>query len=615
MLSLPPVRADGGTAVAMSTPVPATTHPLPATAAASQADSYSDRPDVTQLHRTWHRNLLPGPRHYVIVKTEDHNLLRGEPAVLPGDRNGLATQRFSSLATVFSSLAAVAVVPEAAVPLLLAGAAVGVGFGTRKSVVLARRAAFLDGKLRQEQAEVQALEDQLRQAPTHSATETAGRLETLDAVQEVDKVQHQRALVSLYPGGIVPVIGTVVGATALLSRPALLGGLSAPVAAASPILSFVAAPILAAGAAASASYDIYTWVTLRELEASIEGIAIVPIVGNEAAVQALLEARLAMQIDEAAYSAACGLGLAVGLPATVFGGPWGLGILVPSLIGTLGVSYLRANRTAYEHQLPRLEKIALESTHALINRIDRERQTYLLIKQLKERRRLHYPFGEQSPLGLPLRLINAVRTRVRAQAYEDEPSPLAIIYDLLIGSSRIHATYHENLKTLTVAELAATTADTDPARVAELTQRLLHTDARLAEFAREDAWLAEEFSALTPETVAFQLARALVTFNVFPYFAQRLANDDGLHATLEEHGVLEQHGHDWELDANGLVLLLADDGPLSPDARIDMANRLAEHAERVLLTQHKLNCQYRTRELLDVLAMRLMATPSDEVSA
>lgn len=582
--------------------------PTYASPAAAQPEK-SERPDVVSLHQTNSRNFLPWPAYYVIIKGEQEDILLGEPAALAGDRHGLATQRLSPVATVMSSLASLAV-PEVAIPLLLAGVVFGVGYGTRKSLVLARRAEIQHQSLKREATELEANEQELLQCSTASDVQRTGQLETNEAVEFMNVAGENRAWLGMTFTGVVPAVGATVAAVGLLTRPVLLGSLSPALAAASPILSYVGAPILATGAAASGAYDVYAYSVLHKIAQGIETMELTPIMGNEAAVQQLLVDRLHMQSSEALYSAVASFGVAAGIPATVFGGPWGMGILVPSIIGTLVISYVRANRTAYEHKLENADKLALDSNHALMNRVDRERQQYYLLKELKNRKRLHYPFAENSPVGFAVRAINAVRIRTQAEAYDNEPSPVATIYELLRGRHCIHTTFHENQKKLAMAELAATNAELDPTRVAELEKRCHEADVQIAALAKDDAWVENEFSGtLTAEVVAFHLARILVMNNVMGPFALRLVNDAEVRPALEAAGVLRITPPDCEVDANALVLALCEDSEIPACERFRLTTRIAEHAEHVLLTEFKRDCQSRTRELLDTLAVRLTHPP------
>ena len=479
--------------------------------------------------------------------------LRGAP-VLPNP------QRLAPCTMVLrvSAHAVLHTAPVAAGFLLGAGVLVSWGWGTRGAILQTLRSA---AALRGLQAQRTAL------LPALQAPHTAHAAAALLAINQRARRNQRTTLV--FAGGVAGTATTLIG-TGVLLFPGLFGSLGAGVAAASVGILSAGVPLLAlsaAGMAALSAVHMGRAVRDRHLPAQLMARADT---GHEAAVAALLGARLHSERLYQGLTTAAFVGVAVGAPLTFFGGPYGLAVLVPGIVAAFTMDYLRRRRLGYVPQLSAAAKLTLDSESALVNEVARTHATYALLKHLKSQRRPVYPYGATTPLGPLWRGFNALHNRWDPQRLQEAPGAAQ---QVLAFAQQHHAQEASYLAVRTqLAQSVGWEALQDCAAAqADHAQAVVPTGQGSA---------AQQFSDLSDWLAAQELVAQ---------FAEGLAAD--------EHWQSAWAGSAAPLPEDCLGLLQQCDCAVQ-EALLAQAYA---HAERLLFTSAKTAAQFRERELLDML--------------
>jgi hypothetical protein len=553
------------------------------------------------FRHTHHKGLLPWHGRFKAQVAEPH-LLRGAPGIIPGGRAGINKQRIVPATAALNALA-VLLETAAGAPLLALSLGVLLGVGAAGSARHTRLALRLRRRLRAERAELRDLLQALARNPHVSRAARRGREASGRALQRLDSENLLRAYVSLFTGGVGSAAMAPISAmTLLLSRP-LFGSLSVTAVGISAILGQVATVGLGVISLGVAAADLYFVRQIGKWRRKVRAARLEPVLGIEEDIRRVVLERLHTRRVQTGLSAAAYLGIAAGAQVTTFAGPFGLGILLPSVAAAFVLGYTRSRRTAYYHRFDRLETFFLGNIHELISSVWREYTLYESIKVFKGEKKLVYPRSETSIFRRPAAAVAAWRRWRRPErvaALEAAEHTLYRFCCLLLRVERVH----EGHKRRIAAEEASRT--TDPARLRELAQLDGRAAARLQRFAGERAALhdarqrREGFSLFMAQRVEDLLVDAEVTND----FAQRLIDDDRLRKVLVGRGI-SHRGKLWCVDMPRILAAFQDPAAFQAKARAFAIARFLAHAEATVFENLKHYHRDRCRELCDMLTMRL----------
>ena len=425
----------------------------------------------------------------------------------------------------------------------------------------------------------------------------------------------------LFTGGFSAVGATGIGVGATLEMP--VWAAPAVLAAGSTII-MVAAPfmsIFGLGAAAAEGYEIYkTWPINRELDQLTRETPI----GNEAEVRALLEKRLHAIRTVAGLRMGSLLGLAIGTPLTVFGGIYGLALLLPSVAAIIVAGYVDGRKVGYAPQLAWQDKVAIDGTGALINAVDAAHRDYSLLKKLKGERRLLFPYAQSAPFPVKHVVTAVAWARRKLKGTLPYPSAEETFYAFLQQQLSYDVmSLQNNQKLLAVDQSKFSQKNPHAARWShdaqlqdkEMTQKENSFAQRLTTLKLEQRLLAEAV-AQKPSLDAglFIMLRYFIMNDLLRPLAEKLIHMGALRAQLTKYRVIEDDGEELHFDANALVTLFVSEGMLPETERPILARKIFETAQSVLFTDAKNRAQARERQLLDYLGAHLVAGASPAAS-
>jgi hypothetical protein len=548
------------------------------------------------FQRVHYRGGLPWPGHLVAIGAPPATL-RGAPAVLPSRRPGINTQRLAIGAPAVTCIAGL-VSPAAAVPLLLGALGLQLGFGLRKSLQQATLAVRDGRKLR-------ASTRKLEGAPAARGSTTLGAGRTRAGAVRLNEEHLLRDGVNFGPAGVLPAMASAASAAGVLMKPEMFGALSASAAVASPAVISIAVPAAASFAVLGGAYVAYYLRLNRALSRHAPQISHRRVTGFEPFVQSLYQAHLRDGRVQAAFAFACYMAVAAGAPATLFGGPWGMAVLVPGVLCYALSSYTWARRMGYVSRVSDAEKLALSNRHLLINAIARDQRHYLSIKHFKQTKRLTYPFGLDSPAYPWVRLVNRARRRLHPAAVAREPAAGALLRDYWRAHLAIERTHAAAVLAIHARPRRAGRL---PSEASVARQRAAVTE--LARLRREEAHIPAPLTTETAATMRWAL-RVLVQEDLFPSFAHAVASDATLTAFFSGGGVHVAGGR-WTVDGAAMEATLDRLARANGSPPAAVASHFWQHAERAVVRDRKTAHEHRVRELLDVLALRLHVPASSE---
>lgn len=434
-------------------------------------------------------------------------------------------------------------------------------------------------------------------------------------ILENDRNRVDSHMQRIFTGGFSGVAATTMGTGAIFEMP--LWASVPAMAAVGGTLVMVAAPFMStfgAGAATQEALEIYKTFPMK---AALPQITETTPVGNEEAVQELLRKRL--NTIRAVSSARCAslLGLAVGAPMTVFGGGFGLFLLMPSVGAMIIAGYVEGKKVTYGPQLTWQDKLSIDGKPALINSIDAAHRDYALIKKLKSEKRWLFPLGVESPQPVKAAIRSFAWVGRKLGGGQDYPTAEETFY-VFLGEQLLQDMQSiENTRRMVAYERAqlwqecpnqAGWDDDAWRRATELDEKDAACDANMAELALEQRLLADMLACQPlPDQGVFSLLRYFIRIDLLRPLAEAIVKEHRLKKQLEACDVLQDDGAEIHLDANKLVLLLTTDGPLDPQARLAMARKVFELGQYTLFTTGKNRAHWRERQLLDFLGARLVA--------
>lgn len=504
-------------------------------------------------------------------------------------------QRYYPIVVIAATQTARVVGPVLAGTLLAGSAATAFALGMSTGIKqIIRSTGNLDALGKEREALMQAAEA-LSATPLSVTSQCAVAQDTAALSDLLRDSEVAEQITRAVAGAGITTATGVLGIGLLLSPP-LIGSVSASATAASVVLvSFVAAPLVSALGVVMTGYRASQVVRANADASLVDVVLDESVTGYEQHVAALLAQRLH---DERLYDSLSGaayLGVAVGVPLTFFGGPYGLTVLMPSLLMVGVTGSLRRRRLEYVTQLSASDKLAIDSQALIVNEVARADASYCLLKGLKQSKRPRYPYGGDSSLGPVVRSINRLRNALDPDRLDAMPSAAQII--------ATYAQLHHAQELMFLADKRVallhdqTTAAADPARVIEMATRIAACEKEMLLLQTSGNELPDGTG--TPTEALQHLGAWMQRQGLGTEFSARLGADPSWGTAWEtwfsEPGAcplgsfVELLGH--EPQANQALLL----------------GRAQEVAEALLLSAAKTRAQFRERELLDYLRARLRA--------
>ena len=421
-----------------------------------------------------------------------------------------------------------------------------------------------------------------------------------------------------FAGAIAGTGMTVIGGAIILG-PEMFGALSATSAAiAAPLLTIgsVLVPIFCAGMVGYEGYR--TWRATQVYRHS-SVLARHQLTGTENRALDLLHGRLNRIRNHALANSASYIGLAVGAPLTSFVGPIGLAVLLPGVVGLVVAGYYHSKHLHYSEQLSPEQRLRLGNKHEIANRVVLADEEYRLLKQLKAQKRLLYPYAEESPP--PVRQcvlgINALR-KLGGKHLAYEPAEITV-HTYLERQAELEVSFYQNqgLALHAATQQAARGGVLEEGPVARaLAGQGEHLTAALRHAQHDAGELREEaaaFACLDRATWMFSVCRFLVRKSLFPDVAKAALDDADLEAMLMATGIAWEDAGESEseaagevhVDANALVLAMADTSGMSQEQQLWLQQAWARHTQDILFKLEKTRAKYRRHELLDILGQRI----------
>ncbi|HET6347053.1 MAG TPA: hypothetical protein VFH51_19105 [Myxococcota bacterium] len=412
----------------------------------------------------------------------------------------------------------------------------------------------------------------------------------------------------VFMGGFGGVGATLVG-TSILANEQMLGAVVPALATAAAPLMFAATPITTVFGTGIATWEAYRFARTVRVSRTISRGLGTAVVGNEALARTLLEQRLRRLRFVTGFKGGAYLGLAIGVPLVVFGGPYGFPLMLLSAGSMVASGVLEGALTGYQPQLTFEDRLALRDRHDLTNAIQENHAKLDLLRGLRRDKKLLYPHGRDGifPIKYLVRGTAALRRAVTGEAKGYAPAR-HIVYRCMDGFVNIGVQRAHNDVRATRARRAAylrgiggapRTAD-EGRRISELEREHDAAKASLMVARRERCGLAEELrDHHAYEAACFALMRFLVKEDMLRGFGVELLRHKKLRQSFEAHRIVTRENNDWHFDANKLVLYFT---RTDPAHAVGMLAHVFDVAEKVLLMVEARRTLWRERQLLDVLA-------------
>ncbi len=416
---------------------------------------------------------------------------------------------------------------------------------------------------------------------------------------------HMRAKAHVdrvFMGGFGGSGATLVG-TSILCNAQMFGAVAPALAVAASPVMFAATPLVTVFGTGIACYEAYRFGKTYRMQSALARVLARKPLGNEALAQRLLQRRLKTVRFVSAVKGASYLGLAIGVPMTVFGGPYGLPLLLASAGGMVTAGILEGALTGYSPQLTLDDKLKLRDTHDYVNAIEHTHGARTLLNALRRDKKLLYPHGNDAffPMGPMVRGVAAVRRALskKAKRYASpEITMVKLMHDFAkLDEARaemnVRAADHRALQVLAAPEDSVVRARelTNETCKAVEELRQMRLEHRLQPFEKEPR--------VAPEEAAFALMQFLIRSEYLRAFGLQLVKSGKLRTAYMKHRVLTQENNEWHFDANSLVLLFTK--PATQE-RMDMLHTTFALAERALATTGRRNLRSRERHLLDLFS-------------
>ena len=517
----------------------------------------------------------------------------GREAVIQPTPDRINSQRLAIVSLALGQIGIATGSTVALGALLATGVAITWGLGTTESIVQIRIATSDLKRIRAQHGEIDAA---VTLALEHdSSAEGVAAAGISSGAQH--GILHDRAVdaqVTRAFNGYCGAAGTLLLGSGLALNPSLLGMLSGTAVAAGSAILITCLPFLvglSVGMGGLRTARAHQALQNRKVAQQMVTDDV-----NVAKACQLLDQRLRQVGTYNAIIAASHFAVGAGIPATLFGGPAGLIVLIPAALGVTVGGYLQRRNTGYDVQLSAADKIGLDTAPLIAAAIVDAHFQYAALKALKATRRDVFPWGSDAAMGWVAHLGNWLRSAVRHTAPASSAEDTVMAYATLRGTERVD--YEQDLATLCAAE-ARDAHDAGRAQV--LRQR---ADEHLSRRARELALLqivkrprsspVEEFETLSAWLRGIDLDAAIIRrLAKQPPWDKIFAADDA---------------QVWSHAAQALRRMDA--------ASAEQAVHTAfEVVERELLVDSKRRAAFLERELLDFFLAFLKASPPAATAA
>ena len=499
-------------------------------------------------------------------------------------------------------------------------AAVDLTFGTHWAVAQRLKSSSRLRSIRKENRLVMQLLDRdpmLAQASIATQRRVRKNARTVLAL---NRHGHYAARVRKYCYGDSVVVGGLPFGAGLTIGPQIGGGFSAALTAASVPLLWIGAPILAAAALGVAAHEGVRYLRAASLEAHVQRLGHTPVMGNEAAVQGLLSARLRSKRIHAATKSVSLIGCAVSAPLLVVGIIPGVAVVTPAAgLLTWAWSY-HHNHLRYRPSLSVEDRIMLGRKGDIVNRIHLTHRAKSTLKSIKEQKRLTYPRGAQGILGLRETAKSLAWIRRWwggiPQTYPTARETVFTFLRALSGHEIDFVRYQESLQRHELAKLyrSGLCADETNRRQAELTRQGRGLATWLSGRVAESRTLNRGGAALDAGTVVQHFLSFLQRYGLLDHFVRHaILRKAATKHRFVDQGVMVQDKQSFHFELAYVSHLMDASGTANSPSRQELADDMCRLAESYLLKQEKKRLAFFERELLDILAYRLAGRKQPDV--
>ena len=491
------------------------------------------------------------------------------------DNAGVVYLDLDDIATAASGPGGSGGAPAAGALLFAAASVAALWLGTKASI---DRIGETTDQLKELKAERAELKKALEAAgATDISEEALARLHKNIRVQLAENKRNRIYLKAerIFSGYVAGTGASTVAVGTILKMP-IYG--SAMVTLAGTTALYVAAPIISVFATGSALHQAHRFFKSYKLAPKVEKLFEESSDRDTQAVYKLLRDRVNWTRTLSMARGASMVCLAAGAPLSIFGGPYGLGVLIPGIIGSVVAGYIDGKKLGYVPQLSWKEKLGLSSREALIQAIKSAHEEYALLASLKDDQRMRYPIGREAPYFIKYAIRGIARVHRKVAEYKG-PRADQVFVDYLSKHIELGEAYIQTCM--------------DP--------QLL---PMLAELRDEKAILEKSRESMLPDEIMFCLLRHLIRDQLFSYFAEAVIKDRKLRKRLLKIGVISKSGAEYHVDANKLVLMLTNHQHLQPETA-KLATKLFNKAQNVLFTIAKDKAHFMERQLLDFLAFQV----------
>jgi hypothetical protein len=407
------------------------------------------------------------------------------------------------------------------------------------------------------------------------------------------------------------------GATAAMGLGAVLEMpfFSSSIIAAGGILLQVSAPMMSIFAAVSAGQQAYRAYKTKPALDAVRSLAQRTKDPNSLQVYALLESRLKAIRNLASAQSASWIAMGIGVPLTIFGGPIGLVVMLPGAVGCIVAAYLNGSKVEYTPQLSWQELLAQDSNELIINSVQAAYAQFALLTTLKKERSLLYPRGSSAPWPIKVIANGIASIKRKRLGIHYPPSQevffsyldrrLALHIDAAVAAMRIASQNYEQFL-LQHGERSKWTTDEQLA-AGEFQRKVQSQELLIGELTHEQRLLGETLKgAKRPDEGMFCLLRFFIQMGLFGALAEKIMKDRVLFDILKRAGAVTVDGDEHHLNANKIIMALAEGSLLSDADKQCIADRSFEFAEKILFTVQLGRERFRQRQLLDLLAMRIV---------
>ncbi|HET6347427.1 MAG TPA: hypothetical protein VFH51_21030, partial [Myxococcota bacterium] len=406
-------------------------------------------------------------------------------------------------------------------------------------------------------------------------------------------------VVRVFAGGFVTCGATGVGFGQLFHA-GLLGSLPGVAVASLPIL-FWAVPTIAAFGAGIAGWQAVRVGQSYRVQREIASVREDPMIGFEGVTETLLRRRLRERRLIMGLSVVSHAGIAVGAPLTLFVGPIGLSVLIPSALLVFAGDKAAQHRIQFPSQLSAAEKGQLVSRAAFVNLVAKNRRNEQALEAVRKQKALLYPRGSIYGGALFAEGWAALRRRLHPERVRALPPARTLLGAYFDSSLVAEEQFVRGARRIARRDLKAARGSAAWGRSRIDAIRSLGEDVHVLR--KERARLAEQ---MAPGGDALASLRAVHRFilrdELLTPYAQGILADPLLHASFEGGGVYARgRNHEVDLDAITARLAGASDG-LDRDAVVE---RLLCLAERVYMKEGRQRWTRRRKETLDLLSAYL----------